>query len=153
MPKVFAMFGPVMGLAALLGPIIGGGLVGLDLLGTGWRLVFLVNLPVGLLALGCGLRLLPAGSPDRGLGRDWLGSLMTAVAGAALVYPLMEGRSLGWPAWTFMTIGARRAGLIGFAYEQRRGAARGIRPWAPRACSPTAATATVWPRRCCSSPP
>jgi EmrB/QacA subfamily drug resistance transporter len=138
MPKVFAMFGPVMGLAALLGPIIGGGLVGLDLFGTGWRLVFLVNLPVGLLAIGCGLRLLPAGSPNRGLGLDWLGSLMTAVAGAALVYPLMEGRSLGWPAWTFVAMALGVAGLVGFAYEQRR---------RDRAGHPTLVTPSVFAHR------
>ena len=120
MPKVFAMFGPVMGMAALLGPIIGGGLVGLDLFGTGWRLVFLVNLPVGALALAAGARLLPSGRRDRTLGLDWTGSLLTALAGAALVYPLMEGRSLGWPAWTFIVMALGVAGLVGFGVQQRR---------------------------------
>jgi EmrB/QacA subfamily drug resistance transporter len=138
MPKVFAMFGPVMGLAALLGPIVGGGLVGLDLLGTGWRLVFLVNLPVGTLALTTGLRLLPAGSTNRQLGIDWLGSLMTAAAGAALVYPLMEGRSLGWPAWTFVAMALGLAGLVGFAAEQRR---------RDRAGHPTLVTPSVFSHR------
>ncbi|MEA2147892.1 MAG: hypothetical protein QOG59_3479 [Solirubrobacteraceae bacterium] len=138
MPKVFGLFGPVMGLAALLGPIIGGGLVGLDLFGTGWRLVFLVNLPVGAIALIAGLRLLPVRAGQPALGLDWLGSLITAVAGAALVYPLMEGRSLGWPAWTFVVMALGVCGLIGFAVQQRR---------RDRAGHPTLVTPTVFRHR------
>jgi EmrB/QacA subfamily drug resistance transporter len=138
MPKVFGMFGPVMGLAAMLGPIIGGALVGIDLFGTGWRLVFLVNLPVGILALVSGFRLLPAGTRNRALGIDWLGSLITVAAGVALVYPLIEGRSLGWPAWTFAAMALGVAGLIGFAVEQRRRA---------RAGHPTLVTPSVFSHR------
>ncbi|HEY3612243.1 MAG TPA: MFS transporter, partial [Gaiellales bacterium] len=48
--KAFSIFGPVIGGSAVLGPIIGGLLVDADLFGTGWRLVFLVNLPVGVAA-------------------------------------------------------------------------------------------------------
>ncbi|HZU40107.1 MAG TPA: MFS transporter [Solirubrobacteraceae bacterium] len=128
MAKVFGMFGPVMGLTALLGPIIGGGLVGLDLLGTGWRLVFLINLPVGLLALVTGARILPhrAGSP--GLSLDWMGALITCAAGVALVYPLIQGRELGWPAWSFAAMAAGVLGLAGFGVEQRRRERRGAVP-------------------------
>ena len=49
--KAFGVFGPVMGLAAVTGPLVGGGLVNLDLLGTGWRAIFLVNVPLGLAAI------------------------------------------------------------------------------------------------------
>ena len=61
--KAFAVFGPVMGLSAVLGPVIGGGLVDLDLLGTGWRAIFLVNVPIGIAAIALGLRHLPAHAP------------------------------------------------------------------------------------------
>lgn len=58
LPKAFGVFGPVMGSAAMIGPILGGGLIALNLFGSGWRLVFLINLPVGLLAIaGAGLLL------------------------------------------------------------------------------------------------
>ncbi len=50
LPKAFGLFGPVIGLSAVFGPIVGGLLVGADLFGTGWRLVFLINLPLGILA-------------------------------------------------------------------------------------------------------
>jgi len=60
MGRAFAVFSPVMGLSAMLGPIVSGGLIGLDLFGTGWRMIFLVNVPVGLAALAAGARFLPA---------------------------------------------------------------------------------------------
>ncbi len=120
MPKVYGMFGPVMGLAALLGPIIGGGLVGLDLFGTGWRLVFLVNLPVGAAALLAGVRMLPQSRPVTTIRLDWAGALLTCAAGAAIVYPLIQGRELGWPAWTYLSMALGVAALVAFAFEQRR---------------------------------
>lgn len=119
MPKVFGLFGPVMGLAAMLGPILGGTLVSLNLFGSSWRLVFLVNLPVGAASLALGARVLPTAATQRGLRLDWSGTLLTVVAGAALVYPLMQGRELGWPAWTWAAMGAGALGLVGFGLQQR----------------------------------
>ena len=63
--KAFGVFGPVMGLAAVIGPLLGGGLVNLDLLGTGWRAIFLVNVPLGLAAIAAGRRFLPRTAPAR----------------------------------------------------------------------------------------
>ncbi len=51
MGKAFGMFGPVMGLASVGGPILAGFLIDADFFGTGWRMIFLINLPVGLLAV------------------------------------------------------------------------------------------------------
>jgi MFS family permease len=51
MPKVFGIYGPVMGSAAMVGPILGGGLVSLHLFHDAWRPVFLINLPIGALVL------------------------------------------------------------------------------------------------------
>lgn len=62
MGRAFGVYGPVMGLSAMLGPIASGGLIGADVFGTGWRMIFLVNVPVGLAALVLGARFLPAGS-------------------------------------------------------------------------------------------
>src|SRR3954462_13244117 len=65
MGGAFAAFGPVMGLAAIAGPILAGWLVTADLLGTGWRMIFLINLPVGLLGLLGALRFMPESSSPR----------------------------------------------------------------------------------------
>src|SRR5271166_3021132 len=62
MGKAFGVYGPVMGLSAILGPIASGGLISANLFGTGWRMIFAVNVPVGLAALALGARLLPAGT-------------------------------------------------------------------------------------------
>ena len=60
MGKAFGVYGPVMGLSAMLGPIVSGGLISANVFGTGWRMIFLINVPVGLAALVVGARVLPA---------------------------------------------------------------------------------------------
>lgn len=119
LPKAFAVFGPVIGAAAILGPIIGGGLVDLDLLGTGWRLVFLVNLPLGVIAVIGGLRLLPESRPSRGARLDLVGTALITAAAVLLVYPLIQGRELDWPAWTFVSMAASGVLLAVFVVHQR----------------------------------
>jgi EmrB/QacA subfamily drug resistance transporter len=99
--KAFGLFGPVMGSAAMLGPIVGGGLVQLHVVHDAWRPVFLVNLPIGLSALVAAARLLPHVSHRHASQLDSFGAALATVASAALIYPLIQGRSLGWPAWCF----------------------------------------------------
>ncbi|HEX5300560.1 MAG TPA: MFS transporter, partial [Streptosporangiaceae bacterium] len=110
MGKAFGVYGPVMGLSAMLGPLASGGLISLDVLGTGWRAIFAVNVPVGLVALVLGFRTLPkaastgastgAGAGGTRRGRlDLPGALLAGVAMFGLVFPLAQGHSLGWPAW------------------------------------------------------
>src|SRR5262249_43607279 len=99
--KAFGTFGPVIGGSAVLGPVVGGALVDADLFGTGWRLIFLVNVPLGMAALVGGARLLPESRPALRPTVDGLGAALVSVSIGLLVYPLIEGRELGWPAWTF----------------------------------------------------
>ncbi len=120
LPKAFGLFGPVMGSAAMVGPILGGGLIALNLFGSGWRLVFLINLPLGLLALTSAARLLPRGGERHAGSLDLLGAAIAAAASLALVYPLVEGRELGWPAWTFVLMAAGAAGFALLAAHLRR---------------------------------
>ena len=127
--KAFAVFGPVMGLAAVAGPLLGGGLVNLDVLGTGWRAIFLVNVPIGLLAIVAGRRYLPRVAPATpGLRLDAISVLMAMAGSAALVYPLVEGRSLGWPAWSFAVLAAGAVTLGAFGVLQRRRSRQGRTP-------------------------
>ena len=146
-PKAFGLFGPVMGSAAMIGPILGGGLIALNLFGSGWRLVFLINLPLGLLALAGAARLLPRGRrPARATRSTSAGLCSAALAALAIVYPLIQGRELGWPAWTYASMAV---GVVLFAVLRRAPApppAGRSRPrWSSRASSPTAATR---PGRC-----
>jgi len=130
--KAFAVFGPVMGLSAVLGPVIGGALVDLDLLGTGWRSIFLVNVPLGLAAIWLGRRHLPDSDPVASASRIDLPSIALATLGGfAVVYPLVQGRELGWPAWSIAMVAAGIAVLAAFGARQSRLAKAGDERRAP----------------------
>ncbi|GAA1957259.1 MFS transporter [Amycolatopsis minnesotensis] len=124
--KALAVFGPVLGLGGVVGPVLGGALVDWDLFGLGWRLVFLVNVPVGLAALALAWRLVPRGGRTRALRVDLVGAVFVAGASALLVLPLNEGQSSGWPLWTWFSLSAAAIGYVAFALWQR-GAVRGGR--------------------------
>jgi MFS family permease len=118
-----------MGLAAVLGPLTGGGLVNLDVLGSGWRAIFIVNVPVGLAAIAVGLRFLPRNPPSTpGVRIDPLSVLLAMVGGVALVFPLIEGREHGWPAWSFALLVGGVVTLGGFAALQARRSRQGLAP-------------------------
>jgi EmrB/QacA subfamily drug resistance transporter len=131
--KALGVVGPIMGLAAIAGPLVGGGLINLDVFGTSWRAIFLVNVPIGLIALAAGRRFLPnrpAVAPDARLD---IPSVALAMAGGfALVYPLIQGRQQGWPAWSFVLLGAGVLLLTGFAklqaHRDRHGRAPLVEP-------------------------
>ena len=121
MGKAFGVYGPVMGLSAMLGPIASGGLISANLFGTGWRMIFAVNVPVGLIALVLGARLLPTGSGPVRRGRlDLPGAVLAGVAMFLLVFPLAQGHSLGWPAWLYGMLAASVPALAGFGWYQVR---------------------------------
>lgn len=122
MGKAFGVYGPVMGLAAMLGPIVSGGLISLNLAGSGWRMIFLVNLPVGGFAVITGARLLPAAGqqPARG-SLDLRGMLLAAAAMFLLVFPLVQGHEMGWPGWLIAALAGSVPVLAVFAaYQVRR---------------------------------
>jgi EmrB/QacA subfamily drug resistance transporter len=127
--KALGVFGPVMGLAAVAGPLVGGGLVNLDVLGTGWRMIFAVNVPLGLAAVIAGRRFLPRTRPATPHARpDGLSIALGMLGGFALVYPLIQGRERGWPAWSFAMLGAGVVILCAFARLQNRRTRQGRSP-------------------------
>jgi len=118
--KAFAAFGPVIGLSTVLGPVIAGLLMKADLFGTDWRALFLINLPVGIFALVLGAKVLPEGAPvHAGLRLDGVGTALLAAASFLLVFPLVDGRTLGWPTWVFGLLLASVPMLAAFVVHQR----------------------------------
>src|SRR5579862_4786764 len=117
LPKAFAWFGPVIGGAAVFGPIIGGLLVSVHALG-GWRLVFFVNLPLGTAAAVGAAMLMPESRAAHRPKIDLLGSLLVGGAMLALIYPLIQGRQAGWPAWTFASLAGAVVLFVVFAVQQ-----------------------------------
>jgi len=101
MGAAFGAFGPVMGLSAVGGPILAGFLVDSDFLGTGWRMIFLINVPLGLGAVVAAAKLLPSGRAGFASRLDLSGVALFSIASGLLVYPLVQGREKDWPAWIF----------------------------------------------------
>ena len=119
MGKAFGVYGPVMGLSAMLGPIVSGGLISANLFGTGWRMIFAVNVPVGLAALALGAWTLPSGGTRKGR-LDLPGAVLAGGAMFLLVFPLAQGHSLGWPTWLFGMLAAAVLVLATFGWYQIR---------------------------------
>ncbi|MEV4563582.1 MFS transporter [Nonomuraea sp. NPDC049419] len=123
MGKAFGMFGPVMTISSVGGPVLAGWLVDADFFGTGWRMIFLINLPLGLAAVLAALRYLPEYRSAGATRLDLPGVGLVSVAAFLLVFPLIQGRELGWPAWTFVSMAASIAVFALFGrYEARRAA-------------------------------
>jgi EmrB/QacA subfamily drug resistance transporter len=118
--KVFGAFGPVMGLSILAAPILAGALVEANLWGIGWRLVFLINVPVGIAAFAGALRVLPPTVAHPGIRLDTRGMVLIGVALTAIIYPLIQGRTEGWPTWTFVLLAGGAVLLGAFALWERR---------------------------------
>ncbi|WP_027797084.1 MFS transporter [Paraburkholderia acidipaludis] len=95
--RVMGFYGFVFGLAAVIGQLGGGALISLHPFGLGWRAIFLVNLPIGLLALLGSWRFIPESRPPRGQRIDLPGTLLLSLFLLMLVYPLTRGREAGWP--------------------------------------------------------
>ncbi|SOB81326.1 MFS transporter [Streptomyces sp. 1331.2] len=118
---VLGILGGIIGLAAITGPLVGGLLIQADLFGWGWRPIFLVNVPVGILAVLLALRYLPESRVENPGAVDLPGVLLVTASLALIVYPLVQGRELDWPKWLFALMGAGVALLLLFAvYEQYR---------------------------------
>lgn len=122
------VFGPAMGLAAMGGPLLGGWLVDADLFGTGWRAIFLINLPIGIVVVLCGLKLVPEvrqAAPPR---LDGIGAVLASLGAFLVVFPLVQGREEDWPAWTFASLGAAVVAFAVFGIHQVRRRRKGRDP-------------------------
>jgi EmrB/QacA subfamily drug resistance transporter len=129
MGKAFGILGPACGLAAILGPVVSGVLIDADIFDTGWRMIFLINVPVGAFVLIAGARFLPSVAPTAAARRLDVTSVGLAAIGAfMLVYPLVQGRELGWPAWTKALLVAAVPVLAAFAWLQLRRRRAGVAP-------------------------
>jgi EmrB/QacA subfamily drug resistance transporter len=129
-PKAFGFQGLVQGLASIAGQIVGGGLIALDVLGLGWRTVFLINIPVGLIALLAADRVVPESRSEDARRLDLLGVGLATLTLSLVMIPAVEGRDLGWPAWTFAAFAAAIPAGALFVAAERRIEARGGSPLA-----------------------
>jgi len=127
--KAFSIYGAMLGFASAVGLLLGGVLTDANLFGWSWRAVFFVNVPVAAGSLIAGLRFVPE-TRDPGARRpDVPGAVLLAASLVAIVYPLLEGRQFGWPAWVWLLLVAGLAGLgvLGLLEARRDGRRNGGR--------------------------
>src|SRR5215469_1216605 len=104
--KALAGFGITAGLGTVSGPLIGGLLIQHNLFGLTWRPIFLINVPVGILAVIFAAVLVRESRSARPPKLDPVGVVLVSAALLLLLYPLVQGRQLGWPGWTFVSMAA-----------------------------------------------
>ena len=100
-PAVFGMYGIVLSLAAIAGPLLGGVLVSWNAFHLSWRLVFFFNVPIAVVAFVLGYLYIPESLASVRQGIHVLGAIVVAVATTLVLLPLSLMSTSGWPAWGF----------------------------------------------------
>ncbi|WP_225849158.1 MFS transporter [Streptomyces sp. HPF1205] len=116
----FGALGGTIGLAGIAGPLVGGALIHFDLFGTDWRAVFLINIPIGVVAaIGARLLVTEWKSQQRP-GLDLWGTALGTATVALVIFPLVQGRDAGWAWWIWTLLGLSAPALYLFWRHQRR---------------------------------
>ena len=122
--KVFGLFGAIVGLGAVSGPLLGALLTEWNLFGLEWRPIFLINLPVGIAALFLGSRYITESKAPRALKLDLVGVALVTLGLTMLLYPLTRGRELGWPLWGHVSMAGALVVFAALVMYERRKAVR-----------------------------
>jgi EmrB/QacA subfamily drug resistance transporter len=132
-PRAMALFSAAFPIGGLAGPILGGVLTEANLFGLGWRAIFLVNVPIGIIALAGAMSLMPGRPGFVQQQIDAVGIALLTLGLIAIFYPLVQGRELGWPGWSVGLLIVALPILAVFALWQRSLARRGGSPLIPPA--------------------
>ena len=124
----FGFFGTVIGLSSFAGNAVGGVLVSADVFHLSWRPIFLINLPIGLLTILFAEKFVKESSSPKARRLDLGGVAILTIALTLLLYPLIQGREAGWPAWAFVCLIAFPPMLFVFVQFEKRVTARGGSP-------------------------
>ncbi|TMK40442.1 MAG: MFS transporter [Alphaproteobacteria bacterium] len=126
--RAFGIYGIVLGLAGAAGFALGGVLVTLDLLGLGWRVVFFVNVPFGLIIVAAGLRIMPQVARRADTRLDIPGAIVLFTGLLCLIGPLLFGHDAQWAPWVWLVMAAGVAIVAAFVRLEREVARRGGMP-------------------------
>ncbi len=118
----------ILGVGAAAGQLLGGIAVTADVWGWSWRLAFLINVPIGIGIIACGQTALPESRSDQRHKLDLTGVLLLSVSLLMIVVPLTFGREADWPNWTWESLAAGIAGLVGFWIYENSVARQGGHP-------------------------
>lgn len=126
-----SLYGATAGLAMVVGQILGGVLVAANIAGSGWRAIFLVNVPVALIGLFLAARSVPETKSQKPTPIDLPGTALLTVALVTLLAPLSEGRAAGWPLWTWIALALFPVSTAAFLWVERREDRMGRTPLLP----------------------
>ena len=116
----FGLFGAVAGIGGLVAPLIGGALINANVLNLGWRPIFLINLPIGVATLVATRFLVTESRQPRPPRLDPAGVLVSGLGVFLIVFPVIQGRQAGWPAWVWLMLALAVPVLAVFVAQQRR---------------------------------
>ncbi len=118
-PIAIGMYSASMGLASITAQLFGGMLVSMNIFGWSWRLIFLVNIPIGIIAITLvSLMIRELRGPNRAT-LDLVGVALASLSLVLLIYPIVQGREAGWPAWSFAMLATMVPVLVGFVQYER----------------------------------
>jgi EmrB/QacA subfamily drug resistance transporter len=123
----FSLYGVLLGIAQVSGPVLGGVLTGY----SAWRMIFYINVPIGIFALIGAARWMKESASDHPLRLDIPGVLLIGAASLLLCFPLVQGREQGWPPWSVAAMAAATPMLIIFVWYERRRERRNTTPLVP----------------------
>lgn len=129
--RAFGMMGAVIGISTALGPLVGGLLIQAFGEKEGWRSIFFVNAPIGVLTVIAAVLFVPRGAEGKRLSTDAVGLLLATGAMVALLVPLIEGENQGWPLWTWLSLAGGVVLLVLFALWERHVATTKTEPLVP----------------------
>jgi EmrB/QacA subfamily drug resistance transporter len=118
--RAVGWYGATMGLGFVSGQILGGGLIQADVLGLGWRAIFLVNVPVGAIAVIVASIVVPPARSQRRPRLDPVGAVGVSASLALALVPLTLGRDEGWPVWTWVCLAAAPPAFAATVAWERR---------------------------------
>ncbi|WP_315559190.1 MFS transporter [Corynebacterium durum] len=117
---VLGIIGSLSALGAVGGLILGGWLVTADLLGMGWRSIFLVNVPIGVALVVAALLFVPRSRSEHPLRPDLVGVVLGGVGVFLVVFPLTDGRAAGWAWWIWAMLITSPFVIAAFVWQQGR---------------------------------
>jgi MFS family permease len=129
--RALGWFGATGGIAAVVGQVIGGLIVSANIAGSGWRPIFLVNVPIGLVGYVFARRHVPETRSPSAARPDLPGTVLLAAAVIAILVPLTEGRTLGWPVWSIVLFTTAPLWIVAFVTVERRLEHQGRTPLVP----------------------
>jgi len=102
--KALGIYGSIAGSASVIGQLLGGIIPDMNFFTAGWRLIFLINLPFGILAAFFAWKFLPRTTRLSDKKFDFPGVALLSIILVSLVYPIIRGRESGWPLWSIILI-------------------------------------------------